>query len=51
MSAWILIVMVTIGGPSRIVTQEFGSKQACERASQVVKKTLHNADLACVPKY
>ena len=51
MSAWILIVMVTVGNPDRVVTQEFGTKQACERASQIVRVTLNNADVACVPKF
>ncbi len=48
---FVLIIMVTIGNPDRIVTQEFGNKQACERALQVVKNTLYDADLVCVPKF
>ncbi len=50
-TVFVLIIMVTSGNPDRVVTQEFETKQACERASQIVKITLNNADVACVPKF
>ena len=50
MAVWILIVMINFGSPERVVMQEFGSKEACERASQIIKRNVHRADVVCVRK-
>ena len=51
MSAWILIIMITSGTPDRVDMQEFGNKEACERALQVVQRKVYRANIACVPKF
>jgi hypothetical protein len=50
MSAWILIVVITLGNPQRIVMQEFETKQSCEQASGVIKGYASNTEVSCVPK-
>ena len=50
MSGWILIVIINLGSPEHIVMQEFGTKKACERASQIIKTKVQQADVTCVPQ-